>query len=328
MGDWRLRFVGNGPLREALMARAASLGIGDARAASRRPVPSTQVPDQLRRLDVLVLPSLTRPNWKEQFGRVLRGDGLRGTGRSGSDSGEIPHVVGDGGSIVPEGDASALAAALQRLVADPEFRRELGQRGRARVLERFTQASVARRTVEVYRQMSRSLSPRKGASGTSELNEIWLFSWDRMPDTLGETSRRGRLMAVSDRARIRTHPERAVTDETAEIIEKGSVAHVGFVVDGQPFVIPMLYHFENDTVYIHGQRGGRLPRTLRGGEQVCVEVTLVDGLIASRDALYHSANYRSATVFGTRPRSDRPRREGGRSRTDDAPLLPRADRRR
>ena len=105
-------------------------------------------------------------------------------------------------------------------------------------------------------------------------------------------------MAVTNRARIRTHPERAVSDEAAEIIAKGSVAHVGFVVDGQPFVIPMLYHFENDIVYIHGQRGGRLPRTLRAGDQVCIEVTLLDGLIASRDALYHSANYRSATVFG------------------------------
>jgi nitroimidazol reductase NimA-like FMN-containing flavoprotein (pyridoxamine 5'-phosphate oxidase superfamily) len=117
-------------------------------------------------------------------------------------------------------------------------------------------------------------------------------------------------MAVTNRARIRTHPERAVTDEAAEIIEKGSVAHVGFVVDSQPFVIPMLYHFENDTVYIHGQRGGRLPRTLRAGDQVCIEVTLLDGLIASRDALYHSANYRSATVFGrAREVTDRDEKE-------------------
>jgi glycosyltransferase involved in cell wall biosynthesis len=152
-GDWRLRFVGNGPMREALMGRAASLGIG-AHVQFSPAVPSTQVPDQLRRLDVLVLPSLTRPNWKEQFGRVLQEAMACGVPVVGSDSGEIPHVVGDGGSIVPEGDASALAAALQRLAADPELRRELGQRGRARVLERFTQASVARRTVEVYRQMT------------------------------------------------------------------------------------------------------------------------------------------------------------------------------
>jgi len=105
-------------------------------------------------------------------------------------------------------------------------------------------------------------------------------------------------MTVPPRTRIHTHPERAVPDEAEEILEKGLLAHVGFVVEGQPFVIPMLYHFENDIVYIHGQRGGRLPRTLRAGEQVCVEVTIVDGLIASRDALYHSANYRSAVAFG------------------------------
>ena len=106
-------------------------------------------------------------------------------------------------------------------------------------------------------------------------------------------------MTVSDRARIRTHPERAVPDEAEEILQKGLLAHVGFVVDGQPFVIPMLYHYEDDVIYIHGQRGGRLPRTLRAGDRVCVETTIVDGLIASRDALYHSANYRSAVAFGT-----------------------------
>jgi uncharacterized protein len=105
-------------------------------------------------------------------------------------------------------------------------------------------------------------------------------------------------MAVSPRARIRTHPERAVPDEAEEILEKGLLAHVGFVVDGQPYVIPMLYHYEGNTIYIHGQRGGRLPRTLRAGDKVCIETTLVDGLIASRDALYHSANYRSAVAFG------------------------------
>ena len=106
-------------------------------------------------------------------------------------------------------------------------------------------------------------------------------------------------MTVSDRARIRTHPERAVPDEAEEILQKGLLAHVGFVVDGQPFVIPMLYHYEENVIYIHGQRGGRLPRTLRAGDKVCVETTIVDGLIASRDALYHSANYRSAVAFGT-----------------------------
>lgn len=106
-------------------------------------------------------------------------------------------------------------------------------------------------------------------------------------------------MVVTDRSRIRTHPERAVPDETDEILKQGMIAHIGFVVDDQPFVIPMGYHFEQNTIYIHGQRNGRLPRTLRAGTRVCVEVTLLDGLVASRHALYHSMNYRSAVAFGT-----------------------------
>ena len=117
-------------------------------------------------------------------------------------------------------------------------------------------------------------------------------------------------MAVSKNTQIRTHPERAVPDEAEEILEKALVAHVGFVVDGLPVVIPMLYHYEDNTVYIHGQRGGRLPRPLRAGEPVCVEVTILDGLIASRTALYHSANYRSAVGFGkAREVTDRQEKE-------------------
>ncbi|MCC6175396.1 MAG: pyridoxamine 5'-phosphate oxidase family protein [Chloroflexi bacterium] len=105
-------------------------------------------------------------------------------------------------------------------------------------------------------------------------------------------------MSVIERSRIRTHPERAVPDEAEEILSTGLIAHVGFVVDGQPYVIPMGYHYEDNTVYLHGQRGGRLARTLREGGPVCVEVTTVDGLIASRSALYHSMNYHSAIGFG------------------------------
>ena len=105
-------------------------------------------------------------------------------------------------------------------------------------------------------------------------------------------------MVATERTRIRTHPERAVPDEAEAILAAGLVAHVGFVVDGQPFVIPMGYHYENGNIYIHGQRGGRLPRTLREGTEVCVTVTLLDGLVASRHALYHSMNYRSVVAFG------------------------------
>jgi nitroimidazol reductase NimA-like FMN-containing flavoprotein (pyridoxamine 5'-phosphate oxidase superfamily) len=117
-------------------------------------------------------------------------------------------------------------------------------------------------------------------------------------------------MTVTDRTKIRTHPERAVPDEADDILQKGLVAHVGFVADGLPVVIPMLYHYEENVVYIHGQRGGRLPRTLRAGDNVCVEVTILDGLIASRAALYHSANYRSAIGFGVaREVTDRAEKE-------------------
>jgi nitroimidazol reductase NimA-like FMN-containing flavoprotein (pyridoxamine 5'-phosphate oxidase superfamily) len=117
-------------------------------------------------------------------------------------------------------------------------------------------------------------------------------------------------MTVTDRTKIRTHPERAVPDEADDILQKGLVAHVGFVADGLPVVIPMLYHYEENVVYIHGQRGGRLPRTLRAGDNVCVEVTILDGLIASRHALYHSANYRSTVGFGVaREVTDRAEKE-------------------
>ena len=112
-------------------------------------------------------------------------------------------------------------------------------------------------------------------------------------------------MTVADRTRIRTHPERAVPDEAEAILEQGLIAHLGFVADGQPIVIPMGYHYEQGRVYVHSRRGGRLPRQLRAGSPVCVEVTLLDGLVASRDALYHSMNYRSAVAFGrARPVAD------------------------
>jgi nitroimidazol reductase NimA-like FMN-containing flavoprotein (pyridoxamine 5'-phosphate oxidase superfamily) len=105
-------------------------------------------------------------------------------------------------------------------------------------------------------------------------------------------------MVVTERTRIRTHPERAVPEEAEAILAAGLLAHVGFVVDGQPVVIPMTYHYDDGKLYIHGSRGGRLPRTLRDGAPVCVEVSLLDGLVASRHALYHSMNYRSAIAFG------------------------------
>ena len=104
-------------------------------------------------MDAMALPSLTRKNWKEQFGRVLIEAMACEMPVIGSDSGEIPNVIGDAGLVTPEGDAQALAAALARLGADPALRADLARRGRQRVLDRFTQEQVARRTAALYQEV-------------------------------------------------------------------------------------------------------------------------------------------------------------------------------
>ena len=108
-------------------------------------------------------------------------------------------------------------------------------------------------------------------------------------------------MQFTERTRIRNHPERSVPDETAEILSKGSVAHVGFVQDGLPYVIPMSYHYDPakpDKLYIHGPVRSRAMKLVANGEPLCVTVTLVDGLVYSRKAMNHSINYRSVVLFG------------------------------
>jgi nitroimidazol reductase NimA-like FMN-containing flavoprotein (pyridoxamine 5'-phosphate oxidase superfamily) len=106
---------------------------------------------------------------------------------------------------------------------------------------------------------------------------------------------------MSERTRIRRHPERSVPDETADILAEGIVAHVGFSDDSGPVVIPMLYGFsreEPDRLILHGSRASRLQKLLGDGSPACVTVTLIDGLVFSRSAKFHSANYRSVTCFG------------------------------
>jgi glycosyltransferase involved in cell wall biosynthesis len=147
--DCALRIVGDGPLRPALQTEIARRGL-QGRVSVEPPCPSTDVPDLLRSLDVVILPSLTTPRWKEQFGRVLVEAMACGIPVVGSDSGEIPRVVGDAGLIVPEGDADALAEAIRSLYEDDELRVALGRRGRQRILEHFTHERVARLTYEAY----------------------------------------------------------------------------------------------------------------------------------------------------------------------------------
>lgn len=112
----------------------------------------------------------------------------------------------------------------------------------------------------------------------------------------------GGTLNQPERTRIRRHPERAVPELAEAIVRAGSVAHLGFSVDGQPYVIPLIYHYADETLYLHGAPAGRALRTLVSGAPVCVEVTQLDGLVASRDAKSHSVNYRSVVVFGTAAR--------------------------
>jgi glycosyltransferase involved in cell wall biosynthesis len=150
-GHWRVRLLGAGPQRDALHALAQSLGIAG-RVLFEGQVPSPDVPARLRELHALVLPSRSRRNWMEQFGRALIEGMASGVPVVGSDSGEIPNVVGDAGLIYPEGDVDALRLHLQALIDDRSLWADLARRGRERVLARFTQAQIAAETVQVYRE--------------------------------------------------------------------------------------------------------------------------------------------------------------------------------
>ena len=109
----------------------------------------------------------------------------------------------------------------------------------------------------------------------------------------------------TERTRVRRLPERATYDRVTvhTILDEGFLCHVGFVVDGQPYVIPTGYARVGDTLFLHGSTGSRLG--LRPGMDVCVTVTLVDGLVLARSAFHHSMNYRSVMAIGrTRPVTD------------------------
>jgi glycosyltransferase involved in cell wall biosynthesis len=148
----RVVFIGHGPMKSELEEQAVRLGVSD-RITFRGGVPTYEIPNELQNLDVLVLPSLTRPNWKEQFGRVLCEAMACETPVIGSDSGEIPYVIGDGGLVFPEGNAHELAARVRQLLDNPELYAQLAQNGRQRVLDNYTQQQIARQTYEVYLEM-------------------------------------------------------------------------------------------------------------------------------------------------------------------------------
>ena len=103
------------------------------------------------------------------------------------------------------------------------------------------------------------------------------------------------------RARVRRLPQRGAYDAATihAILDAAFVAHVGFVVEGQPFVIPTLYGRKENRLYLHGSAASRMLREAGGAIPLCVTVTLVDALVLARSAFHHSMNYRSVVAFGT-----------------------------
>ena len=107
-------------------------------------------------------------------------------------------------------------------------------------------------------------------------------------------------MNLTERTKLKRLPNRGSHDSAAihRILDAAFLAHVGFNLDGQPFVIPTLYGREGEKLYLHGSAASRMLRELETGVDACVTVTLVDGLVLARSAFHHSMNYRSVVAFG------------------------------
>jgi len=107
--------------------------------------------------------------------------------------------------------------------------------------------------------------------------------------------------AVDKQNRVRQLREKGRYDRESvhRILDAGFVAQVAFVEDGNPIVVPMIYGRDGETVYLHGARKARVIRMIEGSEKICLNVTLLDGIVLARSAFNSSMNYRSVTVFGT-----------------------------
>jgi glycosyltransferase involved in cell wall biosynthesis len=147
---WNALLVGSGPLQEALARWAAPHG---ARVRIVTGVRHDEVPAYLNAMDVLCAPSRTTAGWREQFGRVLIEAFACGVAVVGSDSGEVPHVIGDAGVVVGEADGAGWQASLARLLDDPGLRREYAERGRARAHATYAWRVVARRHLEFFDEL-------------------------------------------------------------------------------------------------------------------------------------------------------------------------------
>ncbi len=149
--DVRLVVIGNGPYEDEIRRQVTRRGVDTVFVGAVEP---QQVPALLGGLDVVVVPSLARPGWVEQFGRVVCEAMLVGIPVITSDSGALPEVVGEGGIVVRELDHEGLHAALAALAADPRERARIGARGRAWALARLAPAAAARSIADVWEKVA------------------------------------------------------------------------------------------------------------------------------------------------------------------------------
>jgi L-malate glycosyltransferase len=157
---WKLLLLGRGELKEQLMARAEKAGVGD-RLIILESVPHADVPRYINLMNTLVLPSqstekfktLTSVGWKEQFGHVLIEAMACQVPVIGSDSGEIPYVIGDAGMVFPEGNAAALRDCLTQLMAQPEVAIDCSKRAYDRAMQCYTNRALAQQQLDFYQHL-------------------------------------------------------------------------------------------------------------------------------------------------------------------------------
>ena len=157
---WKWLLLGRGPLQSVLVEKAAEWGIKD-QVILVESVPHDEVPSYINLMNTLVLPSetntqfktLTAVGWKEQFGHVLIEAMASKVPVIGSDSGEIPYVIGDAGLVFPEGDVSALQNCLVSLMEQPELAAKLGHLGYERAMSQYTNQALATQLLDFYKQL-------------------------------------------------------------------------------------------------------------------------------------------------------------------------------
>ncbi|NER25343.1 MAG: glycosyltransferase [Symploca sp. SIO1B1] len=158
--SWKWLLLGRGPLKSTLKEKAVEWGIQD-KIIWIEAVPHEEVPRYINLMDTLVLPSetdyqfktLSAVGWKEQFGHVLIEAMASQVPVIGSDSGEIPHVIGDAGLVFPEGDVEALGDCIKQLMEQPELAQDIAHRGYQRAMSKYTNQALAKQQLDFYREL-------------------------------------------------------------------------------------------------------------------------------------------------------------------------------